>query len=107
MQVLVNARHEPLPTAFVELMEKRVSDELESFSGRLTRVEIHLQDLNAQKGGVDKRCLIEARPKGLAPMAAHHESTTVQDAFRGALEKLQRVLAHRFGRLDSKGRETG
>ena len=103
MQVQINAPNESLPAAFVELVENRVESALASYATRLTRVEIHFKDLNAQKGGIDKRCVIEARPKGLDPVAADHESAEIADAFRGALEKLQHVLDHRFGKLSSRG----
>jgi hypothetical protein len=102
MHIQINSPHESLPEAFVELVERTAQAALAPQAKRLTRLEIHFQDLNAQKGGIDKRCLIEARPKGLKPVAADHESETVGDAFHGALEKLQRVLEHRFGRLDSQ-----
>ena len=103
MQVQINSPQESLPAAFVELIENRVENALASYATRLTRVEIHFKDLNAQKGGIDKRCLIEARPRGLDPVAADHESAEIADAFRGALDKLQRVLQRRFGKLSSRG----
>ena len=103
MQIQINAPHEIIPDAFSEHIETSVEDVLAPFAKQLTRVEIHLRDLNGSKGGVDKRCLIEARPRGLDPLTAEQESATVKDAFRGALEKLQRVLQHRFGKMSSKG----
>jgi hypothetical protein len=64
-----------------------------------------VQDLNAHKGGVDKRCLIEARPKGLDPVTAEHVGPTIQEALRGALDKLEHVFEHRFGRLEARDRD--
>ena len=103
MQVQINAPHGSLPDSLVEFMENGVTDGLATYAARLTRVEIHVKDLNAQKGGIDKRCVIEARPKGLDPVAADHEGAEFVDAFRGALEKLQHVLEHRFGKRSSRG----
>ncbi len=103
MQVQLNAPKETLPDPLVEFIENGVEEGLATYAARLTRVEIHLKDLNANKGGVDKRCVIEARPKGLDPVVADHEDAEFADAFRGALDKLQRVLAHRFGKLSSRG----
>ena len=68
------------------------------------RVEVHLRDTNGQKGGSDKRCLIEARPRGLDPWTAEHEAVSLKEAFQGALGKLSRVLEHKFGRITSKRR---
>jgi ribosome-associated translation inhibitor RaiA len=103
MQIQINAPHETIPDAFAEHIRTTVEEVLAPFAKQLTRVEIHLRDLNGSKGGVDKRCLIEARPAGLDPLAAEQESETIKDAFRGALSKLQHVLQHRFGKISSKG----
>ncbi|MEL6796637.1 MAG: ribosomal subunit interface protein, partial [Planctomycetota bacterium] len=52
-----------------ESLDARIREQLVATLGyladRLTRVEVHLGDENAHKSGpADKRCLIEARPKG-------------------------------------------
>lgn len=70
---------------------------------RLTRVEVHLQDENAQKGGADDiRCMIEARPEGMGPQAATHNDADVEAAVRGAAKKLRNLLESEFGKLDRK-----
>lgn len=70
---------------------------------RLTRVEVHLQDENAQKGGADDiRCMIEARPEGMAPQAVTHHDANVDAAVRGAAKKLRALLESEFGKLDNK-----
>jgi len=101
MQIQINAPHEKLPDALVDLMEQSVAHEFAHFGERLTRVEIHLSDLNANKGGIDKRCLIEARPRGQDPVAAEEHGTTQRDAFERAIKKLARALAKRFDRQAS------
>ena len=103
MQIQINSPHEPIPDAFEKLIESGIQDGLSHFETRLTRVEIHFQDQNGGKGGVDKRCLIEARPSGMSPVTAEHEGERLQDAFQGALDKLQRVLEHKFGKM-ARGR---
>ena len=70
------------------------------FEDRLTRLEIHVNDLNSHKGGAtDKRCQIEARPAGLDPVSASHDAGDVESAVRGAAQKLERLLDTLFGRL--------
>ncbi|MDQ2827294.1 MAG: ribosomal subunit interface protein [Actinomycetota bacterium] len=74
---------------------------LARFSDQLTRVEVHLADENAAKGGgADKRCTVEARPAGQQPVAVTHHGATVHEACSGALRKLGNLLESRFGRLD-------
>ena len=45
-----------------------VASALSRFSERITRVEVHLSDENANKSGQeDKRCMIEVRLEGVRP----------------------------------------
>ena len=107
MKIQINTPHESLPDPLRELIESGVEDVLAPYAERLTRVEVHIQDLNAQKGGVDKRCMIEARPRGMDPLVAEHEDVGIPEAFRSALDKLRRVLERRFGRLSSREQRQG
>jgi len=76
---------------------------LSRFGDQVTRVEVHLSDENAAKAGpADKRCVIEARPAGLQPVAVSHDADTVDGAVSGSLRKLQRQLDSVFGRLDDR-----
>lgn len=89
-------------------IEAAVEEKLSRFSDRLTRVEVHLGDENAQKAGADdKRCMVEARPAGLKPVAVTSHASTVDDACKGALHKLVNLLERRFERLsEHKGAAT-
>jgi hypothetical protein len=75
---------------------------LDRFAIRLTRVEVHLSDVDNRKTGrTDKRCLIEARPAGNRPLSASATATKTESAVGEALGKMQRSLTTFFGR---KGR---
>lgn len=93
-------------------LRQRVSDDVEAalsrFSDHLTRIEVHLSDVNADKGGSDDiRCVMEARPAGQGPVAVTHEAATVPEACRGAASKLHRLLDKQFSRQEARrGRET-
>jgi hypothetical protein len=76
---------------------------LARFSEQITRLEVHLSDVNALKHGLDdKRCLLEARLAGLRPLAVSHNADTVQGAIKGAAEKLVRNLDSTLGRLSDR-----
>jgi hypothetical protein len=70
----------------------------------LTSIEVQMTDENhaARGGGVDKRCMLEARVAGRAPVAVNHFADDQNVAFRGATEKLANALEHAFGKLDRK-----
>ena len=75
---------------------------LDRFAPRITRLEMHLNDLNAAKSADDKRCQIEARPKGLQPLSVTHKAESIEFALDGAVEKLGHALDHQLGKLRSK-----
>ena len=98
MQVHIHKPHLELSAGFEEHVLTRVEEDLDQFAEWLTRIDVHFKDQNGQKGGVDKRCLIEARPRGLDPLTAENDGEEIRDAFHGALEKIHRVLDHQHGR---------
>lgn len=83
--------------------EAEVREALERFSDRITRVEVHLGDVNSHKSGqADKRCMMEARIAGRPPVAVTHHAATVPLAVSGAAEKLRRSLERTFDRLSAR-----
>lgn len=77
-----------------------VESALSRFSTQITRVEVHLGDENAGKGGqADKRCMMEARLEGHQPTAVTHHAQSIDEAVDGAAGKLERLLDNTLGRL--------
>lgn len=104
MQIQVNSDSSvAVHSALTQLVESTVNRALQRFAGRLTRVEVHLSDVAGDKFGVqDKRCLMEARPAGLDPVAVSDQAATFDDAVRGAAQKMKRLLTGSLGRAKSK-----
>jgi len=73
------------------------------FGDQLTRIEAFFTDVNGPKGGVNKQCKLEARPRGLDPVAAEHMAENPYDAATGAADRLEKVLDKRFGKLANRG----
>lgn len=106
MQVQVNTDNHIAGTEqLAHWVEAEVTSALERFSDHITRVEVHLSDVNSDKAGAsDKRCVMEARVAGLQPIAVSHQGEALEQAIDGASEKLIRALEHTLGRLaDRKG----
>lgn len=77
-----------------------IEGSLDRFGEQVTRVEVHLADVNAHKRSQrDKRCTMEARLRGRRPTAVTHHADTVRDAIDGAADKLVRALENELGRL--------
>jgi hypothetical protein len=76
-----------------------VEAELARFSKRITRVEVHLSDVNGKKGGQnDMRCMMEARLEGRPPIAVTSQETTLDEAVGAAAGKLKRLIESTLGR---------
>ena len=102
MQVLVNSDHHIVAGEdLTERVQGVVEGRLERFDGRITRVEVHLNDLNSSRlGERDKRCMMEARVGGMRPIAVSHEAPTLTEAIHTAADKLERALDHALGKLE-------
>ena len=86
-----------------EWVQATVEVTLERHLEDLTRVEVHLRDENGGKSGPkDKRCKMEARPKGHQPILVSHDADSLTQAVEGAAQKLEHALEHLFGKLRGK-----
>lgn len=111
MQIQINSDHHIVASPeLATRIQSLVRDTLDRYSDRITRVEVHLNDLNGVKSGNnDKRCLMEARLSGLGPVDVNHEADNVELAIDGAMEKLERAIEHKLGKVavTASGRRTG
>jgi len=107
VHVQVNTDHTVRGSALLDLhVRSTVEASLGRFAGKITRVEVHLTDVNGVRTrGDDKRCLLEARPAGRKPVVVTHVGGTIEEAVDGAVEKMEKLLDSTFARLyDPKGR---
>jgi ribosome-associated translation inhibitor RaiA len=95
-----------------ELFEQWARTELNAsfsrFKDGITRIEVHMSDENGDKVSPDHmRCMIEARLANREPVAVNHHGANQDEAFRGASDKLKRVLEHTMDKLrDHRARES-
>jgi len=83
-----------------EVAETMIVSALGHLTARLSRIEVHLADVNAAKGGPDDiRCTIEARPEGMQPQTVTHTDANVEAALRGGARKIRALLESEFGKL--------
>lgn len=108
MQVQVNSNHIEGSARLQEWVSATVAERLDRFDEFLTRIEVHLTDENGGKAGVDdKRCHIEARPKGHQSVSVTHKAAALDLAVEGAAEKMRHALEHLIGKLEVKAVSTG
>ncbi len=107
MQIQLNTdKHVQGDDAFNTWVERELRDRLGRFGDHITRIEVHLSDINgARAGDMDKRCKLEARLAGRQPLVVGHDAGKVADAIFGAADKLQRLMDTTLGRArDAAGR---
>lgn len=101
MNILINTNGFELTDPIAAHVRARVEHALSHQVDKFTRVEAHLGDNAAHKSSpADKRCMLEARPKGLDPIAVTFEHADLYSAVNGAADKLKRAVQTKFGKLD-------
>jgi len=106
MKIQVNTDHNIHGhEATIQQIEATVEATLGHLSEHITRIEVHVSDENASKGGSsDKRCMMEARLEKHQPIAVTAEAATMDEAVEDAAHKLKRLIEHTLARLS--GRQT-
>ena len=83
--------------AIERFVEYKVNTEFERFADQITRVEVHLHDDNGGKAGSnDKRCVMEARPAGMQPLAVEYASDDLDKTIAETAAKLGRAVKKAF-----------
>jgi len=81
-------------------VESTIAETLKRFDNYITRVEVHLNDENGNKSGINnKGCMLEARLEGKQPVAVTAHGDTIQEALKSALSKLKSSLNTTLGKL--------
>jgi ribosome-associated translation inhibitor RaiA len=103
MQIQLNSAQ---GVAMSPALEQHINQQLQSvqtrFGEKLTRIEVYLTDVNGPKGGVNKQCKLEARPRGGDPLMAESLHENAYDAVSGAAKRLETVLGSHFGKLERR-----
>jgi len=82
---------------------EKIENGLKHFTDKITRVEVHLSDQNADKSGSDDiQCRIEARVEGQKPVLVESKEATHEKALNGAIDKMQAVLRKIIGKRQEK-----
>ncbi len=90
-----------------EALEKFVSEKINSalkhFDDKITRIEVHLSDQNADKEGAnDIQCKMEARIEGMQPVLVESKSSSKEKALAATVDKMKARLSSIIGKMKSK-----
>jgi ribosomal subunit interface protein len=96
MHIEIQARDFSLTDALEDHVHKRLGFVLARAGTRIRRVDVRLSDLNGPRGGVDKRCLIEVRLDGLAPIVVEDVQADMYAAIDRAAARTGRTVMRRL-----------
>jgi ribosomal subunit interface protein len=86
-----------------EFLSEKLNSSLKRFVDRITRIEVHLSDQNADKGGADDiQCKLEARLQGMQPVMVTSRNATKEKALWDAIDKMKAALNTRIGKMQNK-----
>lgn len=107
MQIQFNSGSSVMGTENVaDRIGEQVRRKLARFEDRLTRLEVHVSDENARKGGGDdKACTIEARPRGGRAIGVTEHAADIDTAARQAATTLAQRLERHFGKAQRHGHD--
>ena len=84
-------------------VSEKINQSFKRLADKITRIEVHLSDQNAQKVSADDiQCKIEARLVGLKPLIVTGKSNTKEIALNDAIEKMKAALDTVIGKLKAK-----
>ncbi len=103
MEILINTDHNISGSAeMISYMQADLESSFERFSEHLTRLEVKISDVNAKKDSEnDKKCVLEARIKGMPPVVVTGQGNSIDQAVSDATNKMKTSLDTTMGRLRS------
>ncbi len=104
MQIQFNFANIPSSDALEQHVRRELDATVGHLRDRITRVEVHLADTNGhhKHGPDDKRCMLEARPVGMDPVAVESQAPEYHAAVSDAAGKLRRALTTRLDRAAAR-----
>ena len=103
MEILINTDNNI--SASAELRSYLTADleaSIERFAEHLTRLEVKISDENGKKeGDKDKKCVLEARLRGMQPLAVTGHGNSIDQALAEASSKMKTSLDTTMGKLRS------
>jgi ribosomal subunit interface protein len=82
---------------------EKVEAGMKHYAEKITRIEVHLSDQNADKDGPeDIQCKIEARIEGQQPVLVESKDETMHKALSEAIDKMQAVMRTMIGKMQEK-----
>jgi putative sigma-54 modulation protein len=83
-------------------VRRRIDFALEQFNSWITRVQVHLEDVNGPRRGVDKQCRILVNIKGGKTLKVEDLDTDIIAAVNRAADRVGQVVSREIDRRREK-----
>jgi putative sigma-54 modulation protein len=103
----LHSRDLPLPPDVAEYTRDKLSAKLGKFGRRVMDVVVHFNDVNGDRGGIDKSCHMEAHLAGLEPVNVAECHEDLRAAIDIAAERLEEAVHRHLQRTRSLRRDRG
>ena len=102
MRIDIQSRGFALTHALREYAERRLRFALVHAGDRTLRVTVRLVDVNGPRGGIDKRCRIQATLNGLGELVIEDTQTNLYLAIDRAADRAGRNVMRRLAHLNAR-----
>lgn len=106
MQIDTHTHGFELTQGLNEHLRRRLRFALGRIGAGVQRVVVRLSDINANRGGVDKRCRLQLQLPGRPDVVVEDTRSDLYAAIAAAVERAARALGRRSGRLRQLMRRT-
>ena len=100
--IMIRARKVTLSSTLRDHVERRLGFALGRFGNRIDRVTVRLDDLNGPRGGVDKRCQIQARLHRSGKVIVEVTDVEIEAAVDRAADRIARRVKDELDRTRKK-----
>ncbi len=89
--------------SMADRVQEIVRTRLSRVEERLTRVEVHVGDVNGPRSGADdKRASVELRPAGLQPVSGTAQGASIEAAVSSATDKALAAFDRQIGKMTTR-----
>lgn len=85
---------------------QRLAEALQRFDGRIRNIEIFLSDMNANRGGVDKQCLVKVHLAPGGTLVVEERGAEIHSLIERLVGRLGHVVRRTFEKLRYKRSRT-